>query len=265
MNIDFVIKDILKSNNKPISDFKLIKEYSLDNGFDELETLSFINEYISSNIPIQYLVGYEYFLLDKIFVNNNVLIPRMETEEVVYKLYEEIINKYDNGSKLKILDLCTGSGVITIALNTLLKDKYDLDLYASDISLDAIDVAKKNFSYHNIGVNVFVGDLFENINVNDFDVIISNPPYIPYSDRIDISVYDNEPHIALFADDDGLFIYKRIIDEMFLYLKDDFIVCFEIGYNQAKKIKEYVKDIKNINFYDYYKDLNGNDRIFIIR
>ncbi len=265
MNIDFVIKDLLKSNNKPISDFKLIKEFSLDNGFDDSKTLAFVNDYINDNIPIQYLVGYEYFLLDKIFVNSNVLIPRMETEEVVYKLYEEIINKYERGSNLKILDLCTGSGVITVALNTLLKDKYDLDLYASDISLEAIDVAKSNFSNHNIDVSVFVGDLFENINVNDFDVIISNPPYIPYTDNIDSSVYDNEPHLALFADDDGLLIYKKIIDEMFFYLKEDFIVCFEIGYDQGNKIKEYVKDKKNINFYDYYKDLNGNDRIFIIR
>ncbi len=265
MNLDFKVKDILIKNNKPISDFKLIKEYSLENNLTDEMVLSFVNEYIKTNTPIQYMVGYEYFLLDKIFVNNNVLIPRMETEEVVYKLYNEIISKYKKNKKLKILDLCTGSGVISIGLNTLLKNKYDLDLYASDISLDAIKIAKKNFDYHNMDVKVFVGDLFENINVKDFDIIVSNPPYIPISDKVDSSVYENEPHIALFASDDGLNIYKRIIDEMFLFLKKDFIVCFEIGYNQGNKIKEYIKNKKEINHYDYYKDLNGNDRIVIIK
>lgn len=262
--IEFEIKNFLRNNNKPISDFKLIEEYLKEKGLEEQNVEKYLNDFYVDDYPIQYKVGYEYFLNHKIFVDQEVLIPRMETEEVVYKLYNEIKKKYPRNSKLNILDLCTGSGAITIALFYLLKEDYELYLHASDISKTALKVAKHNFEFHNIKVKIIESDLFNEID-GEFDVIVSNPPYIPYDGELSKSVLKHEPHLALFADDNGLKIYKEIIKEAQVYLKDNFILCFEIGFNQGDEIVNYSKDNLQAKSYEFFTDLNNNERIVLIK
>lgn len=262
MNIDFLIKNHLKDFNKPISDFILIKEYSDNNKYTDEETMAFLDNYCKGDYPIQYLVGYEYFFDKKVFVNEDVLIPRMETEEVVLEFVKNIKENYTPEDKLKILDLCTGSGAITIGINKYLKE-YNIEYYASDISKEALKVAAANFQYHNIDVNVVESDLFENMSGLKFDGIISNPPYISKNGIVDDNVAKYEPNIALFANNDGLEIYERILDEVNNHLKEKSLLCFEIGYDQGQKIQNILINQKVFTKFDIIKDMNSKDRIFL--
>ena len=210
--------------------------------------------------PIQYLIGYVNFYGYKIYVNDNVLIPRYETEFLVEKTIEYINKIYKKTNNLKILDLCTGSGCIAISLSKEL----NIDIDASDISKDAINIAKKSNNENNANVNFIKSDLFKDIS-NKYDVIISNPPYISYSEEIMESVKKYEPNIALYADNNGLFFYEEILKNVRKHLNNKFLISFEIGYLQADKIKNIIEqnleDVKII----IEQDLSKKDRyIFII-
>ena len=209
--------------------------------------------------PIQYLIGYVNFYGYKIYVNEDVLIPRYETEflvEKTIKYYKEVFN-----NKVNILDIGTGSGAISIAL----KKKIDCDVTACDISKKALETAKNNAKSNNVDINFIESDIFNNIN-DKYDIIISNPPYIANNEEVDYSVDKYEPHLALYAKDNGLYFYKEIIKNASNYLNDKFIIAFEIGYQQAEDI---IKIVDN-NFIDVKtiieKDLSGKDRyLFIIK
>ena len=210
--------------------------------------------------PIQYLIGYVNFYGYKIYVNDNVLIPRYETEYLVEKTIKYINKIYKKTNNLKILDLCTGSGCIAISLSKEL----NIDIDASDISKDAINIAKKSNNENNANVNFIKSDLFKDIS-NKYDVIISNPPYISYSEEIMESVKKYEPNIALYADNNGLFFYEEILKNVRKHLNNKFLIAFEIGYLQADKIKNIIEqnleDVKII----IEQDLSKKDRyIFII-
>ena len=208
--------------------------------------------------PIQYLIGYVNFYGYKICVNENVLIPRYETEYLVEKTinyYKKIFNK-----RVNVLDIGTGSGAISIAL----KKQIDCYITACDISEEALNIAINNAKLNNVNINFIKSDIFKNVN-DKFDIIISNPPYISKSEIIMDSVDKYEPHLALYAVDNGLYFYKEIIKNSRKYLNDKFIIAFEIGYWQAEYIvniaKEYFSDSKII----VEKDLSGKDRyVFII-
>lgn len=207
--------------------------------------------------PIQYIIGNVNFYGNIIDVNKDVLIPRFETEELVEKTIFKIKNKYDK--KINILDLCTGSGCIAITL----KKELACTVIASDISKEALEVAKINALKNEVDINFIESDLFENIN-DKFDVIISNPPYISYNEEIDELVYNNEPHLALFALNDGLYFYEEILKNISRYLNEKFIIAFEIGYKQADKITLLVHQyLKNVNI-SIEKDLQGRDRFLFI-
>lgn len=219
------------------------------------------NDYnkLLNNYPIQYLIGYVNFYGNNISVKENVLIPRFETEDLVDRTikYAKKIFKND---KVHILDIGTGSGAIAITLNKELNSIVD----AVDISDDAINLAKENNKLNNTSVKVIKSDLFENIN-GRYDIIISNPPYISRDEKIMDKVYDNEPHLALFADDNGLYFYKKILDECSNYLNDKFIIAFEIGMTQGEEISNYAKNIFKNSIVKIEKDLSLKDRfIFII-
>lgn len=214
---------------------------------------------LNNGEPVQYIVGNVDFYGYKINVNKNVLIPRFETEELVFKTINLI--KKNLNENIKVLDIGTGSGCISIALK---KEIPGLDITAVDISEDALVVAKNNALENNCEINFIKSDLFNNID-NKYDLIISNPPYISYDEQIMDIVKKNEPHLALYAKNNGLYFYEEIIKNSSNYLNDKNIIAFEIGYLQANEIKKMAhKYYPNSNII-IEKDMQEKDRfVFII-
>ena len=221
---------------------------------------SLIDKHIEKNVPLSHLAGFEYFYDRKFKVTKDVLSPRMETEELIYKVIEYI--KSINKNNIKILDLCTGSGIIGITLRKELGFK-SLEVVASDISEEALKVAKENAIMNEAEVKFIQSDIFEDIN-EKFDIIVSNPPYIAYNDKITMeeNVLNYDPHLALFAEEDGMYFYREIVESAKEYLEEDGIVFFEIGYDQREKILK----LANENGFkaEVYKDINGRDRMAIL-
>ena len=227
---------------------KYLKDKDMNIAIKELE----------SGIPVQYIVGNVDFYGYTFKVNKNTLIPRFETELLVEKTIK-YINKYFN-NEIKILDIGTGSGCIAITLNKLLDNSR---VTAVDISKNALDVARENSKINNTDVNFIESDVFSNIN-DKYDVIISNPPYISYDEDIMDVVYNNEPHMALYADDNGLYFYDKILMECRKYLNDRFFIAFEIGYKQGNDIINIInKYFDNVNI-SLEKDYNGRDRFIFV-
>ena len=227
---------------------KYLKDKDMNIAIKELE----------SGIPVQYIVGNVDFYGYTFKVNKNTLIPRFETELLVEKTIK-YINKYFN-NEIKILDIGTGSGCIAITLNKLLDNSR---VTAVDISKNALDVARENNKINNTDVNFIESDVFSNIN-DKYDVIISNPPYISYDEDIMDVVYNNEPHMALYADDNGLYFYDKILRECRKYLNDRFFIAFEIGYKQGNDVINIInKYFDNVNI-SLEKDYNGRDRFIFV-
>ena len=221
---------------------------------------SLIDKHIEKNVPLSHLAGFEYFYDRKFKVTKDVLSPRMETEELIYKVIEYI--KSINKNNIKILDLCTGSGIIGITLRKELESK-SLEVVASDISEEALKVAKENAIMNEAEVKFIQSDIFENIN-EKFDIIVSNPPYIAYNDKITMedNVLNYDPHLALFAEEDGMYFYREIVENAKEYLEEDGLVFFEIGYDQREKILKLANE--NEFKAEVYKDINGRDRMAIL-
>lgn len=207
--------------------------------------------------PIQYVIGNVNFYGYNFIVNENVLIPRFETEELVEKTISFIDSVF--GRKVDIVDLGTGSGCIAIAL----KKEIDCNVDAIDISAEALDVAKKNASLNDVNINFYQNDMLNNFD-KKYDVIISNPPYLSYNETIMDIVKDNEPNIALYADNDGLYFYEKILSTCSKNLNDKFLIAFEIGYLQASDVvKLSHRYLENI-ICKVDKDLQGKDRFVFI-
>ena len=233
---------------------KLSEELSVE---QENRYFYLINKNINEDTPLSHLVGFDYFYDRKFKVTKDVLSPRMETEELIYKVLEYI--KKSKKDSFRILDLCTGSGIIAITLKKEIVEKYT-EIVASDISEKALSIAIENANNNNANITFIKSDLFDNIS-GKFDLIISNPPYISYKDKITIkdSVLNYDPHLALFAEEDGIYFYRKIIENAVHYLSKDGVIFFEIGYDQKEKIFELGK---NNNFITtVYKDINDRDRI----
>ena len=216
-----------------------------------------INKNINEDTPLSHLVGFDYFYDRKFKVTRDVLSPRIETEELIYKVLEYI--KKSKKDSFRILDLCTGSGIIAITLKKEIVEKYT-EIVASDISEKALSIAIENANNNNANITFIKSDLFDNIS-GKFDLIISNPPYISYKDKITIkdSVLNYDPHLALFAEEDGIYFYRKIIENANQYLENDGTIFLEIGYDQKEKILELGKSNNFIT--TVYKDINGKDRI----
>jgi len=223
----------------------------------EEKYFSLIEKHIKEDMPLSHLVGFEYFYDRKYKVTKDVLSPRMETEELIYKVIEYV--KATNKNNLKILDLCTGSGIIAITLKKEL-EQVSVDVIASDISEEAIEVAKENAQFHDATIKFIKSDIFNNID-DKFDIIVSNPPYIDRKDEVTMkeNVLNYDPHLALFAEEEGMYFYRKIVEESKNYLNDSGVIFFEIGHNQREKIIK----LADINGYyaEVYKDLNGRDRM----
>lgn len=214
-----------------------------------------IDDYLNKSIPIQYILGYTYFYGYKLIVNKNVLIPRRETEELVdYIIHNSISNP-------RILDIGTGSGAIAISLKSSLKDS---NVVASDISNDALEIAKLNAKINNQTIEFIESDIFSNIE-GKFDIITSNPPYISKRENVDELVYNNEPHLALFANEEGLYFYRKILEDAYKYLNEKFLIIFEIPEDKDKELTNLVKISYPNSDFEIKKDLQGKSRMLIIR
>ncbi|MBF1212879.1 peptide chain release factor N(5)-glutamine methyltransferase [Gemella morbillorum] len=228
---------------------------------DEQKYFQLINKHIKDDTPLSHLVGFEYFYDRKFKVTSDVLSPRMETEELVYKVIDYI--RKNNLTNIKILDLCTGSGIIGITLKKELEE-FDVKILASDISSRALTVAKENASSLKEDISFVESDLFSNIQ-DKFDIIVSNPPYIAHDDKKTIkeNVLNYDPHLALFAGEEGMYFYRNIIEKSRSYLNEKGIMFFEIGYDQKEKIITLGENNKFETV--VYKDINGRDRIAVLK
>lgn len=229
---------------------------------NEEKYFSLIEKHIKEDVPLSHLVGFEYFYDRKFKVTKDVLSPRMETEELIYRVVEYV--KSTKKNNLKILDLCTGSGIIAITLKKELS-QFSIDVVASDISAEAIKVAKENTQSHDATIKFIQSDIFNNI-ADKFDIIVSNPPYIDRKDEVTMqdNVLKYDPHLALFAEEEGMYFYRKIIEQANDYLNENGVIFFEIGYDQKDKIIK----LADLNGYsaEVYKDINGRDRMaFLVR
>lgn len=206
--------------------------------------------------PVQYIVGNVDFYDVNLLVNENVLIPRFETETLVKKTINYAKNLKE---PLDILDIGTGSGAIAITLAKHLNS----NVLATDISKEALKIAEENAKRNNVKINFKQSDILKNIQ-GKFDIIISNPPYIAKDEKIDPLVKNNEPHIALYADNNGLYFYEEILKNIKPHLKEKSIIAFEIGMTQSEEItkiaNKYLPKAKIIT----EKDLAQKNRYIFI-
>ncbi len=216
-----------------------------------------------NNEPMNYVLGYSYFYGYRFIVNDDVLIPRPETEELVGL----ILGKYDEyfgGQNVRVCDVGTGSGAIAIALA---KEESRMEVYASDISEDALKVAEKNRDSNDCRVTFFSGSMLDpyierGIRV---DILVSNPPYIKTVETIESSVYDFEPHVALFGGEDGLRFYREILMNAHQILNEKGLIFFEMGYDLKDELTKLVRLYYPDAQIEVYKDINGKDRMMMIR
>ena len=239
--------------NKP--DFISFKDWELlkEKYFDNLEE---VLDEIKNGYPIQYLIGNVYFYNSLIDVDKSVLIPRPETEFLVEKIIKLANEKFNK--KINIIDLGTGSGCIAIAL----KKSLNADVWGIDVSAQALDVAKNNAKINELEINFINADMINPL-TNNYDIIISNPPYIGENDYVDESVKKYEPNIALFANDNGMYFYKKIISNNINRLNKNGFMAFEIGDNQKKDLEKILISL-NVSNFKFEQDLTGRDRYLFI-
>lgn len=241
-----------------VDDFYLVI-HNDENQDKEIETkfINCINELIEGK-PLQYITHHQEFMNLDFYVDENVLIPQPDTEVLVLQTIN-IIKQYESGN-IKVLDLCTGSGAIAVSIAKVFKNQA-VQVYASDISDKALEVAKKNSKKNDVHINFINSNMFENID-EKFDIIVSNPPYIETETIKKLSKdVQQEPHIALDGGFDGLEFYKIIASEYEKYLNDNGTLLLEIGYNQKQSVIELFIN-RNV---ECIKDLAQNDRVIIVK
>ena len=235
--------------------YKLLVHPDMETDVKNAQIYNQLIEKRAAHIPLQHLTGNQEFMGINFKVNENVLIPRQDTEILV----EEVI-KYINSQerKVKVLDMCTGSGCIAISIDKLCDNA---QVVGADISRKALEIAEINNKENSAGVDFIESDLFENIK-ECFDVIVSNPPYIE-SEKIEKlmpEVRDFEPRIALDGKQDGLEFYRTICNNLSRYLKEQGAVFFEIGYNQGSSISKILNE-QGFEKVKVIKDYSQNDRV----
>ena len=207
--------------------------------------------------PVQYIVGFAEFYGRKFIVNNDVLIPRPETEELVLQTLNTI-----NQHEQTVCDIGTGTGAIAIILK---KERTNLNVIATDISDDALKVAKENARLNQAEIEFLQGDALKPLINNGIkiDVLLSNPPYISYEEKVEMSetVLEYEPHLALFTQNNGLAIYKRILNDLDKVMKKDGLVIFEIGHLQGEILKSYIHEHYKVKNLAIIKDINQKNRM----
>ena len=233
-----------------MKDLEYLKKYYKGNIDDAIERLN-------NGEPVQYIVGNVDFYNSNFIVNKNVLIPRFETEELVLNTINFIKEYFHD--PIKVLDIGTGSGAIAISI----KKEINGEVYATDISKEALEVAKENAKRNNVDILFTETNIYDGIK-EKFDVVVSNPPYIRYDEEIDEIVKNNEPHIALYADNNGLYFYEEILKNIKNILNDKYLIAFEIGKDQGEAINELKEKYLLESNIILKKDLEGRDRMIFI-
>lgn len=249
---------LMHVSNLTPSQFYLAFDQEVD---PKIESIFFegIERYLSY-VPIQHIIGYQTFYGYDFIVNEDVLIPRRETEELV----EQVLYYYDDHFKGQSIDLCdigTGSGCIAI---TLAKEEPNLNVFAADISSKALEVAKKNNEKLGANVTFFEGDLLSPLKGKTFDIIVSNPPYIPNQEDVAKIVRTHEPNIALFGGDTGMIFYERILKDAKNYLKKPGLIAFEHAFDKRQALFDLAKHYYPTANIIQMKDLSGKDRMTLI-
>ena len=219
--------------------------------------LKAIQEQLLAHKPAQYIIGSSDFHDLILKVDERVLIPRPETEELV-----ELILSENPETPLSILDIGTGSGAIALALAN---SRPDWQITASDLSGDALSLARENAQYCGLSLTFVQSDCLEAIS-GSFDIIVSNPPYISEADKdeVGLNVLTSEPHMALFADEDGYAVYRKIAEQAGCYLTEKGKIYLEIGYKQGDGIRELLKKNFPQKRIRVLKDQFGKDRMVVV-
>ena len=247
--------------NKQPHELYLMYDEEVDETLEK-DFLMGMEEYYNGK-PIQYIKGVETFFGRDFKVNENVLIPRYETEELVENILYRIDDYFADYQNITLCDVGTGSGAIATSLAL---EENRLKVYATDISSLAIDVAKENARNLKADVTFLVGDMLEpllNKNIK-VDIFVSNPPYIPQNQEIEAVVKDNEPHVALFGGDDRLYFYRKIFSGVNELLNDRALLAFEMGFDQRELMEEALAEYFPNDPYEIIKDINGKDRMLFI-
>ena len=234
-----------------MDDVKLIKEYV------PYEKQKKALKKLEKGYPIQYIIGNVDFYGNIINVNKHVLIPRFETEYLVYKTIKYL--EQLNIKNPKTLEIGTGSGCISIAL----KKEIDCEIDAIDISRKALSVAKKNAKNNNVKINFKVCDIHKYKSDITYDLIISNPPYVPFNSNVSEKI-KYEPQNAIYAKDNGLYFYEVILKKVINNLNKNYLIAFEIGDNEGESILKLVKKYLPNSYSLYEKDYNNYDRYLFI-
>lgn len=268
------IELLIKNDREERAAYELLKNvlnlesyelYSkLDDSVEEEAIIKFnemFDEYVAGR-PLQHILGYETFLGRDIIVNEDVLIPRYETEELVENILYHIDDYFEEYNEIVVADIGSGSGAIAL---TLALEEPKTKVYGVDISLEAIETALKNSSKFDAEVKYFQGNLIDPLIENDIkvDILVSNPPYIPNNEHVEDNVKDYEPNIALFGGFKGLDFYERIFEKAHKVINERALLAFEIGHNQKEELSELVKKYFNDEF-EILKDINGKDRMLFI-
>ena len=224
---------------------------------EEKQFVEEIFKKLAAHIPAQYIIGHAEFFGMQLKVDERVLIPRPETEELV-----ELILAENPDKNLSVLDIGTGSGAIALALA---KNRPDWSVKAADISQDALDLSLENANAQNLNLSFIKSDCFSEIS-SKYDIIVSNPPYISRADEVEVglNVLHSEPHLALFADEDGLAIYRRIAEDSKDYLNDGGKIYLEIGYKQGQNVPALFMENLPEKRVRTLKDHFGQDRMVVI-
>ena len=224
-----------------------------------------LHKYTEEKIPVQYILGYEYFAGRNLFVDAGALIPRPETEELVYEVLFKIDAHFPESTyeTISMADIGTGSGAIAVSLAA---EEPRIQMIATDISEEALEVAKKNAKTYAETVTFAVGDMLQPLIDQgiQLDFLVSNPPYIPVDEDVQEIVKENEPHVALFGGNDGLFFYKKILSNAAKILKPRNMLAFEIGYDQAERLMAFAQECFPEATIYVKKDMQGKDRMLFI-
>ena len=213
--------------------------------------------------PLNYVLGYSYFYGYRLKVDEAVLIPRFETEELVGRVLSGY-DEYFKDQKIDLADVGTGSGAIAIALK---KEEDNLNVYASDISKEALEVAILNAQNNQADIRFFEGSMLKPLIENNIklDILVSNPPYIRNDEVVEHSVRDYEPNVAVFGGDDGLKFYRMIFEDAHKVLKERSMMFFEMGYDQKENLTALAREFFPSADINVYKDINNKDRMLVIK
>lgn len=251
----YLLQDVLNmSHTQLLSD---MREEMPEEKFQSFWNM--VEEHVKGR-PIQYIMGHEWFYGRSFHVDESVLIPRPETEELVLEALNRIKRLWPEMEALKLADIGTGSGAIAI---TMKLEAPDLKVFATDISEAALKTASQNSNNLKAEVEFRQGDLTEPLYGQMWDIVLSNPPYIAYGEAETLSevVIDHEPHSALFAEEDGLFLYRKLAEQLPDLMKRPGLIGMEIGYSQGEAVKSFFEQTFPGAKVDIIRDINGKNRM----